>query len=80
MIPLIAVLFGGVVWLNAAKLEITKKQGQVARSTVLVREELSALKSKQAQENGRVRKAAELQGMIQPKSDKWVYLRAKPSR
>lgn len=80
MIPLVGVLFAGVVWLNAAKLEITKKQGQVARQTVLVREELSALKSKQAQENGRVIKQAELAGMIQPKSADWTYIPARPSR
>ena len=80
MIPLIAVLFGGVVWLNSAKLAITKQQGQVARSTVLVREEVSALKSKQAQSDSRVIKSAEELGMIQPKSGEWTYLPARPGR
>ncbi len=80
VIPLLAVLFAGVVWLNSAKLAITKKQGQVARSTVLVREELSALKSRQAQSDGAVRKAAEEMGMIQPKSGAWIYLPARPGR
>lgn len=80
MIPVIAVLFSGVVWLNSAKLAITKQQGQVARSTVLVREELSALKSQQAQSDGRITKAAELMGMIRPKSDQWIYLTARPGK
>ena len=80
VIPLVAVLFAGVVWLNSAKLAITKQQGQIARSTVLVREELSALKSQQAQSDAKVTKAAELAGMIRPKSDQWTYLTARPGR
>ena len=80
MIPLIAVLFGGVVWLNSAKLAITKQQGQVARDTVGVGEELSILKSQQAQLDGTVVKAAELMGMIQPKSGGWTYLTARSAR
>lgn len=77
VIPLIAVLFGGVVWLNSAKLAITKQQGQVARDTVGVSEELSILKSSQAQWDGKVVKKAELMGMTQPKSDGWTYLTAR---
>ena len=80
MIPLIAVLFGGVVWLNSAKLAITKQQGQVARDTVSVGEELSAAKSQQAQVDGTVVKKAELMGMTQPKSDGWTYLAARSGR
>ena len=80
VIPLIAVLFAGVVWLNAAKLAITKQQGQVARDTVGVGEELSILKSQQAQFDGHVIKAAELMGMTQPKSDGWTYLTARSGR
>ena len=78
VIPVVAILFAGVVWLNSAKLAITKQQGQVARSTVLVREELSALKSQQAQSDSHVTKAAELMGMIQPTSGDWTYLPARP--
>ena len=77
---MIAVLFGGVVWLNSSKLAITKQQGQVARSVVLVREEVSALKSQQAQSDSRVIKAAEEMGMIQPKSGDWTYLAARSGR
>ena len=62
MIPLIAVLFAGVVWLNSAKLAITKQQGQVARDTVGVGEELSILKSQQAQFDGHVIKEFEADG------------------
>ena len=80
MIPLIAVLFAGVVWLNSAKLAVTKQQGQVARDTVSVGEELSILKSQQAQLDGNVIKAAELMGMTQPKSDGWTYLTARSGR
>ena len=80
VIPVVAILFAGVVWLNSSKLAITKQQGQVARSTVLVREELSALKSQQAQSDSRVTKAAELMGMIQPTSGDWTYLPARPGR
>ena len=80
VIPVVAILFAGVVWLNSSKLAITKQQGQVARSAVLVREELSALKSQQAQSDSRVTKAAELMGMIQPTSDGWTYLPARPGR
>jgi hypothetical protein len=80
VIPLIAVLFGGVVWLNSAKLAITKQQGQVARDMVGVGEELSILKSQQAQLDGKVVKAAELMGMTQPTSDGWTYLAARSGR
>lgn len=80
VIPFVAVLFGGVVWLNAAKLTITKQQGQVARSTILVQQELSNLRSQQAQSDARVIKWAELAGMSQPKSGDWTYLQASRAR
>jgi hypothetical protein len=80
VIPLVAVMFGGVVWLNAAKLDITKQQGQVARSTILVQQELSNLRSQQAQFDARVIKAAEQAGMTQPKSGEWTYLNAPQAR
>jgi hypothetical protein len=80
VIPLVAVMFGGVVWLNSAKLAITKQQGQVARSMVQVREDLAALKSQQAQSNSKVTKTAEQWGMSQPTSGEWTYVAARPDR
>jgi hypothetical protein len=78
IIPLIALLFGGVVWLNAATLSLTKKQGQVARQIGGVQDQLGQLKAAQAQFDNRIRAAAEKQGMIRPTSGKWTYIPARP--
>ena len=80
VIPLVAMLFAGVVWLNSAKLAVTKRQGQVARQSVLVREQVAGLKSRLAQSDSVVIKKAELQGMSRPESGEWTYVRARQGR
>lgn len=80
IIPLVAVLFSGVVWLNAATLSLTKKQGQVARQIGGVQDQLGQLKAAQAQFDNRIRAAAEKQGMVRPKSGDWTYVPARPGR
>ena len=80
IIPLVAALFAGVVWLNAAKLSVTKRQGQIVRQIAGVGDQIGLLKSAQAQEDGKVIAWAEKQGMIRPGSAELTYVRARPGR
>ena len=80
VIPLVAVLFAGVVWLNAAKLSVTKRQGQIVRQIAGVGDQIGQLKSAQAQKNGEVIAWAEKQGMVRPGSADLTYVRARPGR
>jgi len=80
IIPLVALLFAGVVWLNAAKLSVTKRQGQIVRQIAAVGDQIGGLKSAQAQADGQVIAWAEKQGMIRPGSADLTYVRARPGR
>lgn len=80
VIPLVAILFAGVVWLNAAKLSVTKRQGQIVRQLAGVGDQIGQLKSAQAQADGGVIAWAEKQGMIRPGSAALTYVRARPGR
>lgn len=77
VIPLVALLFGGVVYLNAAKLSVTKRQGQVARQMTAVQEQLVQLKAAQARADTDTIATAEKLGMIKPSSGDWTYVRAR---
>jgi hypothetical protein len=66
------------VWLNAATLSVTKRQGQVARQIGAVQDQLGQLNAAQAQFDNRIRAAAEKQGMIRPRSGEWTYVPAPP--
>jgi hypothetical protein len=78
VIPLVAILFAGVVWVNAAKLSVTKRQGQIARQMTAVQEQLMLLTAQQAQEDQTVKQTAENLGMIRPGSGDWTYVTARP--
>ena len=80
VVPLVAVLFAGVVWLNAARLSVTKRQGQIVRQIAGVGDQIGQLKSAEAQKNGEVIAWAEKQGMIRPGSADLTYVRARPGR
>jgi hypothetical protein len=76
----VALLCAGLVWLNAAKLSVTKRQGQIVRQIAGVGDQIGALKSAQAQTDGQVIAWAEKQGMIRPGSGDLTYVRARPGR
>ena len=80
VIPLVALLFAGIVWLNAARLSVTKRQGQIVRQIAGVGDQIGQLKSAEAQKNGEVTAWAEKQGMIRPGSADLTYVRARPGR
>ena len=80
VIPLVALLFAGVVWLNAARLSVTKRQGQIVRQIAGVGDQIGVLKTAESQKNGEVIAWAVRQGMIRPGSADLTYVRARPGR
>lgn len=79
-IPLVAALFAGVVWLNAAKLSVTKRQGQIVRQIAAVGDQIGQLKTVESQKNGVVAAWAERQGMMRPGSAQLTFVKARPGR
>lgn len=77
VIPLVGLLFMGIVYVNSAKLAVTKRQGQIATQMVAVQSEIARLQTRSAQSDAKVRKFAEAQGMTLPPSDEWVYVPAR---
>lgn len=80
VIPLVAVLFAGVVWLNAAKLSVTKRQGQIVRQIAAVGDQIGQLKTVESQKNGVVAAWATRQGMVRPGSADLTFVKARPGR
>jgi hypothetical protein len=81
IIPLIACLFAGVVWVNSVELRITKHQGQVTRQMTQVQEQLAVLTSQRASWDETVRARAEQElGMIRTRSDDLTFVAARKGR
>lgn len=78
-IPLVALLFAGVVYINSAELALVKRQGQVVRQTANVQEQLARLNARQDKIDVTVRARAENMGMISPSSDALRYVAARPA-
>jgi len=79
-IPVVAVLFAGVVWLNAAKLSVTKRQGQIVRQIAAVGDQIGQLKTVESQKNGVVAAWATREGMVRPGSTDLTFVKARPGR
>ncbi len=77
-IPLVALLFSGVVFINARELALVKRQGQVVRQTSEVQDQLAALTARQGKIDAGVRGWAEKTGMVSPSSDLLHYVTARP--
>ena len=74
-IPLIALILGGIVWVNVAKLTLTHQTGQVIERARTVEAETARLKSRFEQRNATVIARAEKRlGMVSPASDAVTYL------
>ncbi len=78
-IPLVALLFAGVVYINSAELALVKRQGEVVRETARIQEQLAGLNGRQAKIDVTVRARAESLGMINPSSDALRYVTARPT-
>jgi hypothetical protein len=76
-IPLIALVLGGIVWVNVAKLTLTHETGQVIERARSVEAETARLKSRFEQRNATVIARAEKRlGMVSPPSSEVTYLDA----
>lgn len=73
-IPLLALLFSGVIYVNAAELELTKQQGQVARHTAEVQDQIARLRVTQSEMDVNVRARADRMGMYRPASGDLRYI------
>ena len=78
-IPLVAVLFAGVVFINSKELALVKRQGQVVRQTAAVQDQLARLNARQDKIDVTVRARAERMGMVSPSSDALQYVKARPT-
>ena len=77
VIPLIALVLGGIVFVNVAKLTLTNQTGQVIERARSVESETARLQSALEQRNARVRQNAQRRlGMESPTGDSVTYLDA----
>jgi hypothetical protein len=75
LVPLIALLLGGVVWVNVAKLALTTETGRVVDRARSVEAETVRLKGRLEQQDGAVNARARDQlGMVDPPSQSLVIL------
>jgi len=75
VIPIIALVLGGIVWVNVAKLALTNETGQVIEQARTVEAQTARLKSQLEQLDARVRDNAQKRlGMVQPPGDSFTYL------
>ena len=75
VIPLIALILGGIVLVNVAKLSLTNRTGQVIERSRTIEAETAVLKSRLEREDASVRRRAQDQlGMVAPASDGLTYL------
>jgi hypothetical protein len=76
-IPLVALILGGIVWINVAKLTLTHETRQVIERARSVEAETARLKSRFEQRNATVIARAEKRlGMVSPPSSDVTYLDA----
>ena len=76
-IPIVALVLGGIVWVNVAKLTLTHETGQVIERARSVEAETARLKSRFEQRNATVIARAEKRlGMVNPPSGSVTYLDA----
>ncbi|MGD9571780.1 MAG: hypothetical protein AB7V62_07860 [Thermoleophilia bacterium] len=75
IIPLIALVLGGIVWINVAKLTLTNETGKVIERARVVEGQTARLKSDLEQRNAAVRRNAQNKlGMVSPEPDSVTYL------
>lgn len=77
VIPVIALLFGGVVYVNSLELGITKTQGAVTRHTIEVQEQITSLRAAQARRDLVVRNRAADLGLIRPLTEDLHFVTAR---
>ncbi len=69
-IPAVAILLGGIVWVNVARLQLTDQTSRVIERSNAVRSETLRLEAKFNQQNASVQEQARNRlGMDQPASD-----------
>jgi len=79
VIPLIALLLGGIVWIAGAQLALTNQTSELAQKYQQVQAEARRLQAEVAQYEGSVAaEAAERLGMVQAPSNAVTYLTAPP--
>jgi hypothetical protein len=75
IIPLIALILGGIVLVNVAKLSLTNRTGQVIERSRTVEAETARLKSSLERRDASVMRDAQTKlGMVAPPSDGVTYL------
>lgn len=75
VIPLIALVLGGIVWVNVAKLSLTNETGKVIERSRVVEGQTARLKSDLEQRDAAVRRNAQNKlGMVSPEPDSVTYL------
>jgi len=75
VIPLIALVLGGIVWVNVSKLALTNETGKIIERSRVVEGQTARLKSDLEQRDAAVRRNAQITlGMVSPGPDSVTYL------
>ncbi len=78
-IPLIAILLGGVVWVNVARLNLTTQTGRTVDMYDQSQSDILKLRAKLAEKDGQVvAQAAKRLGMVQPPGIGLTYVSVPP--
>lgn len=79
IIPIIAALFAGVIYVNSAELRVTKAQGNVTRQTIEVQEQIASLEAQRARRDLIVRNRAGSLGFVTALTEDLNFVTARPA-
>jgi hypothetical protein len=74
LIPLVAVVLGGIVWLNVAKLAVTTETTRVVEKARATEAQISELQGRLAQQEAEVMRRARQRGFTERPSDANTFL------
>ena len=78
VIPMIAILFGGVVFANSMELGLVKQQGAVAKHTIEVQGQIDSLQMLKAHQDLLVRNRAANMGFVRPPTSEIGFIDVRP--
>jgi hypothetical protein len=78
VIPMIAVLFAGVIFANSMELGLIKQQGAVAKHTIEVQGQIDSLQALKAHQDLVVRNRAASLGFVRPPTSQIGFIEVRP--
>ncbi|HLE44459.1 MAG TPA: hypothetical protein VJB36_10620 [Methylomirabilota bacterium] len=74
LIPVALLVLGGIVWINVAKLGVTRETAEIVKQNQSLEAQIAQLDARLADLRSKVYTGAEASGMVLPTSDKTTRL------